>query len=256
MALLFGVLGACTSGDGRADPVVTEVSGEEATTSAPEGTGWCDELARAAETNRRTFPAKDPVPAKPCEDSKPILQDGLDGPVPTGLERCADGRIHRVSAETCLLPADTSETCPRDNDNCDYCSSPNQRCNAHPDYKPYYPGDDGGLYTKCYCVDFGATDADCPPSQVAVCAGINSDCVPSTCHLDSDCGEGFLCAADVEPPRCDNHHPTVITGFHCETAADTCRVASDCGACDLDPWGLTCSPQGQCNFFRSVCPDD
>jgi len=74
--------------------------------------------------------------------------------------------------------------------------------------------------------DFCLTDADCGADEACVC-GSSYDypnvCVPTGCHVDSDCGDGGYCSLSrTGLGSCG------ITGFHCHTPNDTCVNADDC----------------------------
>jgi hypothetical protein len=98
---------------------------------------------------------------------------------------------------------------------------------------------DGGFTFYNTCVhgvcafDQCLTDADCP-SGVCACSsnyyGGNALyhpnlCVPSNCHVDSDCGAGGYCS----PSR---GYCGVFEGFYCHQPADTCvDPTADCASC-------------------------
>jgi hypothetical protein len=94
---------------------------------------------------------------------------------------------------------------------------------------------------ELYCsYDECLVDEDCD-TAVCVCGGDASrnDCVPSSCTVDSDCGQGEFCVQDVFK---DCHQG----GYHCMAHDAECIRDSDCPD---DANGSGDEPhQGDCTF--------
>jgi hypothetical protein len=155
----------------------------------------------------------------PCVDSAPILQLSENGQVPTGLEQCADGRVHRTSAIACEYPAALVGTCGGlgvPTDPCavdaDCVAAPHGYCNVVQDFASY-----------CECHYGCETDADCGPDQLCLCDGPRSRCVAASCKTDTEC-EGWTCARGSEPSACGS--PPAF--FACQGPLDTCDAVSGC----------------------------
>lgn len=156
----------------------------------------------------------------PCLDSEPqLLASGAD----TGLERCSDGRVHRVAAVQCAssLPRDVAAQSPSSGGTCLTDSD----CTEQP----------LGFCGRTAVIGFSSPvcrygclqDADCGPGFVCQCGDPVGECVAANCQTDDDCGTGFLCAlaAPVTANLC-----SAELVFSCETPADECRTREDCVA--------------------------
>lgn len=164
-----------------------------------------------------------------CENPEAIMQS--DGS-PSGLERCADGRLLRVEAVRCVndLPpfaaCETPDGCPGG------CQGPHAACVAA-------GGPDGG----CFCATGCATDADCPEDAFCMCGG-GSQCVragaldePGHCRTGSDCPSGQC--------RLGSHSNGCSTEWYvgCDSAASECLTTGDCttgGPCVPGAEGWVC----------------
>jgi hypothetical protein len=193
----------------------------------------------------------------------PLMQGFVDPPVPSGWEKCGDGLPHRVSAETCVVPA-TPSNCDLEGEMC----KTNADCNEMP----------FGSCQKfsvqiigCGCVYGCETDADCGDGFVCRCAGDVlgpwTRCVASTCEDDADCNgelcqfsqsEGYDCGAEVvngacttpgdvcetDPPCVDTPCAFVDDKWQCSLVA--CgrpfvvdAVAVTAPVCEREDWGTT-----------------
>lgn len=143
-----------------------------------------------------------------CGESTPHLVDGQQ----SDLEVCAkNGLVHRVKRveEVCssVLPrpdrigADTTtpSSCAFD---ADCTAASNGYCVL-------------GCPTGQFCLYGCLTDADCELGEECGCGSLIGTCHRSNCRDDSDCGEGFLCAASG-------------AAFRCQRPEDECAVDSDC----------------------------
>jgi hypothetical protein len=119
-------------------------------------------------------------------------------------------------------------------------SMPQTACTADSDCTMMPPGfspidgtcDNGSCnYNQC------AQDSDCPMAATEVCscqgqtsgyagASYGSVCIPSNCHVDSDCGPNGFCSPTVSA-TCGSFYGT--QGFYCHTCQDTCVDDTDCG---------------------------
>lgn len=178
-----------------------------------------------------------PPPA--CENAEALLQS--DGS-PSGLERCADGRLLRVAAVRCVNPlppfaaCETPDGCPGG------CTGAHSACVA---------GEGPGV--DCYCATGCATDADCPEDAFCKCngGGAGSECVrsgtlgePGNCRTGADCPSG-QCRLGSQSDGCSTEW---YTG--CDTAASECLTRAECatgGPCIPNADGWVCGEPG------SVC---
>ncbi len=180
----------------------------------------------------------------PCEDPQQIPQDGEDGPVQSGLESCADARVHRYAQLACQYPASVVGDCggvPGGSceSDADCTDAPHGYCNSL--------GDLG-----CGCEYGCEADADCGEDELCYCDGSRSRCVPATCTHDGDCG-GWYCLRGFEPSVCGPARPY----FACGSPFDACVAGSDgCDelACEACTWAAdecrwACAPNDD------VCSD-
>ena len=101
-----------------------------------------------------------------CESPTAILDArGVN----TGFERCADGAIRRLTAETCDTTIE-AESCAgtEDDRHCEVDAD----CTAAPAGRCLSQNDLGFGLTACGCVYPCATDSDCEAGQVCVCGGV------------------------------------------------------------------------------------
>ncbi len=169
----------------------------------------------------------------------PILQDGVDGSIPTGWELCADGRIHRAQIVACEDPLPRGESCSLEDQGCavdaDCGDGPHGRCIEQSDFADAF----------CYCQYGCESDADCDVDEVCTCAGDQAGypsttrCMPATCDEDASCG-GELCALGSGDDGCGTQYAVA-----CTNPADEC--ISDMG-CDAD-----CFPDGAVGHW--TCQD-
>ena len=179
-----------------------------------------------------------------CVDPADILQ--IDGKTPSGLVRCANGLIHRVAAVACVVPQIATDcleplegsTCTEDAD-----------CVEHAFGTCREAITCGFTAGQCGCVYGCETDLDCGEGQLCLCAGEGngrSQCVPTGCATDDDCG-GSACAASTDPFDAPN-----IARFACHAGGDLCCSNADCelGAeCRFDaltPGVWACDFGGDC----------
>ena len=166
----------------------------------------------------------------------PLMQGFVDPPVPSGWEKCGDRLPHRVSAETCAVPATPAR-----------CALEGEMCKTNADCKEMPFGSCQKFSVQiiaCGCVYGCESDADCGDGFVCRCAGDVlgpwTRCVPSTCEDDADCkgelcqfsqSEGYDCGAEVVNGAC------TTPGDVCETdppCVDTpCAFVDDKWQCSL-----------------------
>ncbi|MBK6922864.1 MAG: ferritin-like domain-containing protein [Deltaproteobacteria bacterium] len=214
-------------------------SGSESTTLPPSwpDAPWCG------------VPAPSDAPLPPtCDNPVPYMQDGPDGPVPSGVVGCDGGWAHRESAVQCQYPETLTGSCSLGGDtdsagNATQCSSDDE-CTESPHGYCNTEFFDGG----CSCSYGCESDADCGEDQACICAGNQSQCVPAYCHTDADCGD-YLC----------QYYGGVLA---CQGAFDTCRdgstCAGDCPACGYSPTDCAwaCQPDGgTCTVGRPFIVD-
>jgi hypothetical protein len=153
-----------------------------------------------------------------CADPIAITQESASGPVPSGLEQCADGRVHRIEAVACEYPATIVGTCSAGVPefgcltDADCTDAPHGYCNML-----------GGLDPSCACSYGCASDADCGAGEICMCDGPESRCVAADCTTDADC-DGWACARGHEPSACGS--PPAF--FACESPFDGCNAAAGC----------------------------
>ncbi|HWB73438.1 MAG TPA: hypothetical protein VG755_00755, partial [Nannocystaceae bacterium] len=181
-----------------------------------------------------------------CSTPTPILQTSVDGDVPTGLELCGDGRLHRYAAIACeYLPTFAGDCDPSMGGTCmtddDCTDAPHGYCR-------------GGSFEDpgCRCEYGCATDADCGEGELCLCQGIDSKCVTANCTHDADC-MGYTCTLGYDARVCDDS----LVYFACEGPADTCKsVTGSCeaGSCEGCAW----SPDDcawACRYDEDLCSD-
>jgi hypothetical protein len=119
-----------------------------------------------------------------CDDPSPVLVDGR----PTGVERCAQGSLHRAAPLECPIAPST--------------------------------------YNECL------TDADCASTHHCACSEEGSQCKPTSCRSDADCGAGLMCLGHMlTPDEC------LLPAFECQSPQDECVGDADCGGtrCNFNP---------------------
>jgi hypothetical protein len=159
-----------------------------------------------------------------CVESTPVLSDAG---TPTGIERCADGSLHRASAEAADPGLDGVEACQGDEDFAS-CSTDAEctegrfgKCAHRNDY-------DGEGGTGCGCVYACETDADCVDGRACIPDGIvetgkdYSTCIRASCETDADC-DSSECGLSSWNDGC-GWSPSLS----CRVLDDDCRVDSDC----------------------------
>lgn len=176
-----------------------------------------------------------------CVDPQPILQAGSEEP--SGLVRCADGLIHRVEAALCVTPEAASN-----------CLDPlaGSTCMTNDDCVEFAHGTCaeeivcGFTAAVCGCIYGCATDADCGPSEVCLCAaeGVStrSKCVPAGCTTDADCGGG-ACTAATDPIDAPQ-----VQQFQCHADGDACCSDADCDAGAQCRFGVLTPGVWGCDF--------
>jgi hypothetical protein len=177
-------------------------------------------------------------PAAPCDSPEPLLQS--DGS-PTGVERCADGRLIRVAAVECVdtLPG---PACPSADGCAGGCTGTHAAC-----------VDGGGPEPNCHCESGCATDADCEDGKLCLCAGGGSgtQCVGGSYYGGS---AGCKTGADCASGQCQlgSHSDGCSTRWFasCATAGDACASDADCEN------GLSCAPGADgwmCDGPSEIC---
>ncbi len=148
----------------------------------------------------------------PCSDS-------MD--VGGGLERCAEGWLHRVAAVTCESTVPRPDVWPKLGglDHCDEdadCARlPYGHCSPWRDGLP--PSDNLTCLSGC------VSDADCGAGKICLCGAPVGKCVTATCTTDADC-DGGLCAGSAVPGGCQDDG----TRFDCQSPSDSCMTSNDC----------------------------
>ncbi len=123
-----------------------------------------------------------------CANPEPVFQsDDTD----SGIVRCEDGALNRLSAASCGIPSD--EACFGGSGSCtkhsDCTEFPNGSCQAYPSMLPFETGG------TCGCTYGCTTDADCTDGYACLCPGISSfyagsRCVLAECKTNADCPSG------------------------------------------------------------------
>ena len=153
-----------------------------------------------------------------CVSSTPYLVLGVD----TGLERCADGRIHRPGAVTCAsrlpredavdagpapppaMDAGTSAASDAGTSNISLGSAPgactsDSDCREQPLGHCETPPFDGSPILSGKRCEYGClTDADCGAGSFCQCGELVGACVAAKSRSDAECGAGMLCAQGTE----------------------------------------------------------
>ncbi|MCY0993879.1 ferritin-like domain-containing protein [Nannocystis sp. ILAH1] len=168
-----------------------------------------------------------------------ILMQGMtDPPVPSGWVKCGDKLPHRVAEEVCLVPAPPTN-CPLNGQPC----QTNDDCTDQPFGSCQYfnVGFEG-----CGCTYGCETDADCDAGFVCRCGGdilgAVSQCVPSECTSDADCGDqlcqfsqsmGYDCAAEVVNGACTTPNDLCDTDPPCGDSPCAFNTDNDVWECSL-----------------------
>jgi hypothetical protein len=217
----------------------------------------------------------DAPPWSPQPDVQPLRQPTaclgsavyLVGGVDTGLERCADGRLHRPDAAACTsrLPREgfadagaadagarsraSADAGPRvDEAGIPYpvsaCTS-DADCSAKPLGHCEQPANDGTWNLSKLCQYGCLTDADCGAGFLCQCGDPVGACVPAGCRTDSECGAGMLCA---QAANYQSYCPVTYV-FSCESPSDRCRVDGECaglrgGLCRISDGERICADDG------------
>lgn len=233
IAMLPSLMLACgpsTATDGTAS------EGTAATTTGPTTAGG--DTTRTAESSAASDGSAGsstaPPEGRPCERSTPILQASDRGDVPTGLERCADGRIHAVAVVACELPAGVTGDCGGEGvvacQEDAECPGTHGFCNAYVRHC--------GFENGCECHDACASDADCDPGYACRCSGTTSECIRALCRTDADC-DGSLCRLEA----------TGLEGVSPVLACE--RSGADCVDADCDQ-GSVCRYVSEASAFECI----
>jgi len=155
-----------------------------------------------------------PPPTRP---SACVAGTSLEG----GMERCANGLLHRAAAGNCPTPSPLPETIPEGYlVPADAGLGYEYECRSNADCTQRAFGQCllGQAGPSC---SYGcATDADCDvTSQLCLCEGSVGRCVFAGCRTDAACGGDQLCASNS---TCGG------ISFGCQTYADECAVDGDC----------------------------
>lgn len=167
----------------------------------------------------------DPPPVA-CNGSAPILQSDVAGSLPSGWEVCDDGKIHRVSLETCEVSVPMGPGCALEGPQ--GCLTDDE-CTAGGFGRCIQQSDPFGELDYCSCVYGCATDSDCGSGYVCACGGDHPDhpsrsqCIPSSCASDAACGDGSLCLLGSAEDGCSIGYAAA-----CTTPQDSCAVDADC----------------------------
>jgi hypothetical protein len=182
----------------------------------------------------------------------PALLRGCPGATPagTGLERCADGVVHRTASVQCesKLPeekpatlVDAAETyIARGGDpanvQCRLDTDCTERPHGYCKYNTARPP-----FSQCIygCV----SDEDCAAGEACACAVPIGSCEPAVCRTDDDCQPGSACTSWQY--ACSGYR------FSCESDRDECRTSADCPeglACELFGVGRGCRPPTECEI--------
>ena len=183
-----------------------------------------------------------------CANAESLL---LDDGSPSGFERCDDGAINRVSAET-VDPSNPNESClPSDSGTCtadaECADGANGRCTREQDWF----GD-----MVCGCEYTCSTDADCAAGEACVPAEVRGGevhpaCAPAECRTGEDCPSG-VCGLSDYFNGCG-----YFTALVCRSGADTCEGDRDCNPLR----GETCAgatyddPTAGFSCLDSTCSD-
>ncbi len=186
-----------------------------------------------------------------CAAPMPVVAGGQS----TGLVECGDsGVLHRADDVACpvLLPRatgpcagrginpDAGQDCTNDSD----CTAKSLgTCNLG-----------SGHFPTCGCSYGCVHDSDCAPGELCQCGAPVGACVPASCHLDSQCPAGSLCASSPLGWGGCSWDP-LPSVYACESAADTCLTNLDCKdaqspACGMSPDAGTRS----CGVAQLACP--
>lgn len=149
-----------------------------------------------------------------------------------GLQRCANGLVHRATQGTCENPAPV-ESLPSE-----WLAEPEPgeypymypcRRNADCEDKPFGRCVLGRAGPECV---YGCgTDGDCNENELCVCEATGGVCAQTACRTDDVCSEGSLCA---------RHTACGVTQFLCQISEDECAVDGDClegQTCQLADYG-------------------
>jgi hypothetical protein len=180
-----------------------------------------------------------PPPA--CESPTPILQQGPDGDVPSGMILCSNGWRHRESQVTCLYPPQLAGSCNSGDTGGDESSFPGE-CNSDADCTamPHGYCNQDPFFGTCVCAYGCESDADCDTGQACVCRGTGSACVTAHCATDADCGE-FACQLSDDVLACRGPFDTCLSGAECTGDCPVCEYSpTDC-AYSCEPDGGTCT---------------
>ena len=268
-AILASVgLGACGpsvenpngEGEGSADGTTDGSGGSSGNTTVPgtsAGTDMSTTIATvtsadSGDTGEVPWSCGAPIPpeAMPpeCVNPTPLLQTDADGDqVPSGFERCDDGRNHRVAVVACELGPNPAGDCTPEigsgacvND-ADCTEAPNGLCNVR-----------GFKAPGCGC-DYACTsDADCDEGQLCFCDGIASRCVAAECETDAECA-GYTCQLGSNPNVCSAD----ALYFACGSPADACNsggVGCNAAECEWCSWSADdCA--WACRYDEDICSD-
>lgn len=178
---------------------------------------------------------------EPSEPAVAPCSDSMD--VGGGLERCAEGWLHRTAAVTCESTVPRPDVWPKlgGRDSCDEdadCARlPYGHCSSWRDGLP--PSEN--LTCQAGCV----SDADCGAGKICMCGSPVGKCVTATCTTDADC-DGGLCATSTVPGACQEDG----TRFDCQSPNDSCMTPEDCPPqqryCGINGGSRSCSSGWVC----------
>lgn len=150
-----------------------------------------------------------------CTDSAPIPEE-------PGLERCAEGFVHRPSPAACTSRIPRADVCepsfPEDPVECttdvDCTAAAHGHCGVY------------DQIVQCRCQYGCVSDDECGADQVCNCGDPVGSCASATCATDADCGEGLCIATRLDKCSFDR-------SFACQLAGDACSSDQDCDAGQL-----------------------
>ena len=230
----FGIVPSACGGRTDAPGPVDKGSpiGEASKTTAPTDTPTSPSVSTSSDPVSRPL---QPATGTVCSDSTPYLLPYTADSIPTGLERCGDGRLHRPSAVECpskLGPIGASDAGVTDAGEAPSGAAAGDKCGSDGDCteRPLGHCEDhfyGGLNSGGKFCEYGCQlDADCGPGFLCQCGERIGACVRANCQTDSDCGSGLLCSRGT---RSLNYGCSgTVYEFFCEQPDDACRVDGDC----------------------------
>jgi hypothetical protein len=155
-----------------------------------------------------------------CDGGIDVMQPSPDGvgEIPTGVESCPDGSLHRYTTVPCtntifVLDYECIEY------DCGGCPSGQVCAKVEIDFGP-----------ECLCVKPCASDADCAPDEACYCYHTDvARCLKADCRTDADCSS-YECG--VSWTQCG-----YINRLACRSALDECHGEAQCTDLDaVDPY--------------------